>query len=76
MRHIWICLPVALCYPARAQSLPAPVREALQNNREILADQKRYEAVRQRPSMASSLPDPMVSLGYTSDGNPLLEMAG
>ena len=71
MRHIWMCLPVALCYPAMAQSLPALVREALQNNREILAAQKGYEAARQRPSLASSLPDPTVSLGYTSNGNPL-----
>jgi cobalt-zinc-cadmium efflux system outer membrane protein len=71
MRHIWMCLPVALCYPAIAQSLPALVREALLNNREILAAQKRYEAARQRPSIASSLPDPMVSVGYTSNGNPL-----
>src|ERR1022692_2783076 len=71
MRHIWMCLPVALCYPAMAQSLPALVREALQNNREILAAQKRYEAARQRPSLASSLPDPTVSLGYTSNGTPL-----
>jgi outer membrane protein TolC len=45
--------------------------EALQNNREILAAQKRYEAARQRPSQASSLPDPMFSPGYTSNGNPL-----
>jgi outer membrane protein, heavy metal efflux system len=71
MRHICICLPVALCYPAMAQSLPALVREALLNNRGILAAQKRYEAARQRPSIAGSLPDPTVSLGYTSNGNPL-----
>ncbi len=71
MRNLWICLPVALCYPAMAESLPALVREASQNNREILAAQKRYEAARQRPSMASTLPDPTVSLGYTSNGNPL-----
>jgi outer membrane protein TolC len=71
MRHIWIFLPVAWCYPALAQSLPALVGEALQNNREILAAQKRYEAARQRPSIASSLPDPTVSLGYTSNGTPL-----
>ena len=47
------------------------VAEALSNNREILAAQKRYEAARQRPSQASSLPDPMFSPGYTSNGNPL-----
>ncbi len=51
--------------------LEALVAEALQNNREILAAQKRYEAARQRPSQASSLPDPMFSPGYTSNGNPL-----
>jgi len=64
-------LPVALCYPAMAQPLPTLVREALENNREILAAQKRYEAARQRPTQESSLPEPMVSLGYNSVGNPL-----
>jgi outer membrane protein TolC len=47
------------------------VAEALANNPEILAAQKRYEAARQRPSQVSSLPDPMFSPGYTSNGNPL-----
>jgi outer membrane protein TolC len=68
---MWMFLPVVLCYPAMAQSLPALVREALQNNREILAAQKRYEGARQRPTQESSLPEPMVSLGYNSVGNPL-----
>ena len=44
--------------------------EALQSNREILAAQKRYEASRQRPTQASSLPDPMFSPGYNSSGRP------
>ncbi|MCS6951785.1 MAG: TolC family protein [Bryobacterales bacterium] len=47
------------------------IREALRNNPEILAAQKRYEAVRQRPDRDSSLPEPVVSLGYASSGNPL-----
>ncbi len=47
------------------------VAEALANNPEIKAAQKRYEAARQRPSQASSLPDPMFSPGWTSNGNPL-----
>lgn len=47
------------------------IAEALQNNREILAAQKRLEAARLRPSQASSLPEPMFSLGYTSNGSPL-----
>jgi cobalt-zinc-cadmium efflux system outer membrane protein len=47
------------------------IREALANNPEIRAAQKRYEAARQRPSQESSLPDPMVSAGYASNGGPL-----
>jgi len=46
------------------------VSEALRSNPEILAAQKRYEAARQRPTQESSLPDPMLSLGYTSAGSP------
>ena len=45
--------------------------EAIKNNPEILAAQKKYEAARQRPAQDSSLPDPMVSVGYSSVGNPL-----
>lgn len=45
--------------------------EALRNNPEILAAQKEYEAARQRPRQESSLPDPTLSLGYASNGNPL-----
>jgi outer membrane protein TolC len=60
----------ACCLPVAAQSLDALVDEAVRNNREILAAQKRYEAARQRPSRESSLPDPMVSLGYSSTGSP------
>jgi outer membrane protein, heavy metal efflux system len=47
------------------------VSEALKNNPEVVAAQKRYEAARQRPTQASSLPDPMISIGYNSIGNPL-----
>ncbi len=44
--------------------------EALTNNPEIIAAQKRYEASRQRPTQVSSLPDPMFSPGYNSSGRP------
>ena len=44
--------------------------EALRSSPEIAAAQKRYEAARQRPSQASSLPDPMLSPGYNSSGAP------
>jgi outer membrane protein TolC len=64
---IWIALAPAL---AGAQPLDDLVAEALRNNREILAAQKRYEAARQRPAQTAALPDPMVSLGYTANGYP------
>ena len=67
IRYLWI---VALGLTAQAQPLPELVEEALRNNREILAAQKKYEAARQRPAQQSSLPDPTVSLGYTSNGGP------
>lgn len=67
---IRILVAMAMCLTAMAQSLPVLVHEAVENNREILAAQKRYEAARQRPSVASSLPDPVISLGYTSNGSP------
>ncbi len=53
------------------QELQPLIEEALRKNPEILAAQKRYEAARQRPTQESSLPDPMLSLGYSSSGNPL-----
>ncbi|HXI43628.1 MAG TPA: TolC family protein [Bryobacteraceae bacterium] len=37
----------------------------------MLAAQKKYEAARQRPSQAGSLPDPTFSPGWNSNGNPL-----
>ncbi len=52
-------------------SLAGLVSEAMKTNPEIVAAQKGYEAARQRPSQESSLPDPMISWGYTSVGNPL-----
>jgi len=44
--------------------------EALRSNPEIVSAQKRYEASRQRPTQVSSLPDPMFSPGYNSNGAP------
>jgi outer membrane protein, heavy metal efflux system len=63
---------VAAQQPPEARvSLRELTSEAMKNNPEIVAAQKSYEAARQRPSQASSLPDPMISWGYTSVGNPL-----
>ncbi|MGD0199559.1 MAG: TolC family protein [Bryobacteraceae bacterium] len=52
-------------------NLETLVQEALEKNPEVLAAQKRYEAMRQRPQEASSLPDPVLSASYNSSGNPL-----
>ena len=55
--------------PDRAD-LQGLLAEALNNNPEIVAAQKRYEASRQRPSQVSTLPDPMISPSYNSSGRP------
>jgi len=55
----------------RHADLQGLIRDALRNNPDVLAAQKAYEAARQRPTQQSSLPDPTVSLGYASVGNPL-----
>jgi outer membrane protein TolC len=54
-----------------AQPLASLVEEGLRRNHEILAAQKRYESLRQRPAQESSLPDPTISFGYTANGPPL-----
>jgi outer membrane protein TolC len=55
---------------AAAQPVASLMEEALRNNREILAAQKKVEALRQRPARESSLPEPTLSLGWTSNGQP------
>jgi outer membrane protein, heavy metal efflux system len=57
--------------PEKRVSLRELATEAIHNNPEVAAAQKKYEAARQRPTQESSLPDPMISLGYNSVGNPL-----
>ncbi len=67
-------LAAALCISrAGAQELKLEdlVAQALDQNQEILTAQKKYEAARQRPSQASSLPEPIFSPGWNSNGNPL-----
>lgn len=72
MKWVWLLVPaMAVSAQDRRLSLGELTSEALKNNREIVAAQKSYEAARQRPSQKSSLPDPMVSFGYVSVGNPL-----
>lgn len=72
-RRFLVPLFCAVAAPALAQdtlSLDQLLTEALNSNAEILAAQKRYEAARQRPNQESSLPDPMLSPGYSSNGAP------
>ena len=73
MKFRFLRFVFVLCLPAAGQERLAwepLIEEALRNNREILAAQKRLEAVRQRPSQESSLPEPTFSLGYSSNGSP------
>jgi outer membrane protein TolC len=71
----WLMLPLAALSFAQTSEkrleLDEIVSEALQRNPEILVAQKRVEAARQRPAQERALPDPMVSVGWNSSGNPL-----
>jgi outer membrane protein TolC len=70
-RNLLGFLALALCASAEERlRLEDLIAEALRANPEVVAAQKRYEAARERPAQESSLPDPMLSLGYTSSGNP------
>jgi outer membrane protein TolC len=52
-------------------SLPELLEEALRINPEIRAAQKRYEGSRLRPSIVSSLPDPVLSFNSNNIGSPI-----
>ena len=70
-RNLLGLLALALCASAEDRlRLEDLIPEVLRANPEIGAAQKRYEAARQRPPQESSLPEPMLSLGYTSSGSP------
>ena len=71
MRGVLFSLLVASAAAQPILDLKDLTAETLSNNREILVAQKRYEAARQRPRQAGALPDPMFSVGYSSNGNPL-----
>ena len=63
----WV-LPMHAASPVRIADL---VAEALANNPEILAAQKVYEAAHQRRAREAGMPDPVLSVGYASNGGPL-----
>lgn len=52
-------------------SLTGLLAEGLRSNPEIRAAQKRYEGSRLRPSIVSSLPDPVLSFVSNNIGNPI-----
>lgn len=64
-------LVASLCAGAEPVRLHELVAAALANNPEVRAAQKRYEAARQKPAQERSLPDPVLSAGYSSNGGPL-----
>jgi outer membrane protein, heavy metal efflux system len=69
-------IATVLAVPALAQTserlaLADAIADALRANPEIAAAEQRYAAARQRPAQEGSLPDPMVTAGYNSSGNPL-----
>ena len=70
-----VALVALVCASLARSAEPSLLRDlissALANNPEVQAAQKRYEAARQRPSQQRSLPDPMLSVGYSSNGTPL-----
>ena len=51
--------------------LDALIRAALERNPAIRAAVQRVEAAKRRPDQARKLPDPMLSAGWNSSGNPL-----
>ena len=72
----YVFVTLMFVVPAAAQSperlvLADVVAEALRANPEIAVAEQRHNAARQRPVQERSLPDPMVSAGYNSSGNPL-----
>ncbi len=74
MRLFRFLLPAALVMPLLVRGerlgLEALVAEALRNNPAVQAARERYEAARRQAGRRSSLPDPMLSLGYASVGSP------
>jgi cobalt-zinc-cadmium efflux system outer membrane protein len=64
-----VCSPMASAQTGRL-ALADVVAEAIATNPEIVAAERRHDAARQRPVQERSLPDPMISAGYSSNGRP------
>lgn len=62
--------PVAFAQQGDRLVLADVISEAVMQNPEIAAMQRRYDAARQRPVQERTLPDPMISAGFNSSGRP------
>ena len=54
--------------PVTDPTLAGLIEEALSKNPDVLAARQAAAAASQRPAQARSLPNPMLSVGYTNDG--------
>ena len=68
---ILFSMPAAAQPVASRLTLQDAVAQALERHPDIVAARMRHEAARHRPAQVRSLPDPMISAGWTSAGNPL-----
>lgn len=72
-RVLAVCLSIlaltlaATTLQAEEITLQQLVEEALRNNRDILAGERRVEAYKNKIPQAGSLPDPMLTVGYQND---------
>ena len=67
---IWLTAAAANGQAPGRVTLTDVVSEALARNPEIAAAERRYQASRERPTQERSLPDPMISAGYSANGAP------
>jgi outer membrane protein TolC len=57
--------------PSDRLSLAEVIEAVIRAHPDVRVAQERYLALSQRPAQEASLPDPMITTGYTSAGNPL-----
>lgn len=72
IKKLFLCLLIFIPLSSFAQSEKPPIKldqlieEALQNNPEILAVKKKWEAFKEKVPQAQALPDPMLGFGIIS----------
>ena len=68
---LFVAAPALAQQPDIRFTLAEAVAQALKGHPDIVAAERRHDAARQRPIQERSLPDLMVSGGYSAAGNPL-----